>query len=113
MLRRHSPNSTIKGGSSRKVWPIVAHCRLIWPFLAHSVERRINNLRPVLLILKGLFYIDTVEVADSSSAGPTTVVKHIQPTDLWIPSFWSPNGVQTPRLPTFPSAQRWTPVLPV
>jgi len=31
-------------------------------------------LRPSLLTLKGLFYFDTVEVTDSSSVGPTTLI---------------------------------------
>src|ERR1039458_6488442 len=50
-----------------KVWPIVAHCLDNWPNLAHPVERRIDNLRPLLLILNGLFYFDTVEVCSSSA----------------------------------------------
>ena len=50
----------------------MAHCPDNWPNLAHPVERRINNLQPLLLILKGLFYFDTVEVCGSSRQRPTT-----------------------------------------
>jgi hypothetical protein len=50
--------------------PIVAHCLDNWPNLAHPVERRINNLQPPLLILKGLFYFDTVEVHKFDPAQP-------------------------------------------
>jgi hypothetical protein len=69
-------NALAKGRWNRRqgtgrFWPFVAQCPTNWPNLAHPAEHRINNLQPLLLILKGLFYLDTVEVWRSSRHGPT------------------------------------------
>jgi len=40
--------------------------------VSHPAEPKINHLRIVLLIRRCLCYLDTVEVRDSSSLGPTT-----------------------------------------
>ena len=47
--------------------PASIHC----PKMAHAVERRISDLRIVLLIVRPVGYLDTVEVSSSSLGGPT------------------------------------------
>ena len=57
--------------SVRKIWLNLAQSAQSGSILAYFRTRRINGLSLLGLMRKGLFYLDTVEVRDSSSLEPT------------------------------------------